>query len=103
MNRRLPTIHTSTEAIRALEVRRNELDITQAELARQCGMNRRTMHAFLAGHTEISLRRFFRLAAALCLTLQSTPELDCEERPTPSIQMLKDRDGAPPVGRQAGD
>jgi transcriptional regulator with XRE-family HTH domain len=82
---------STADVMRSIEARRLELEVTPAELARRSGVSRRTLNACLSGHTDISLRRLLRIAAALCLTLQLAPEPECERFSTAQIQVREDR------------
>lgn len=62
---------TTKEIIAQLIARRRVLKITQDELARRAGVNRRTIVAIEAGTSDVGLRRLLRVLMALdmCMTL----------------------------------
>ncbi|GAA4021114.1 helix-turn-helix transcriptional regulator [Actimicrobium antarcticum] len=69
------------QIIALLIARRRELKITQEELARRAGVNRRTIYAIEAGTSDVGLRRLLRVLMALDLSMSITPGIG---RPTES-------------------
>ncbi|MDY7575469.1 helix-turn-helix transcriptional regulator [Actimicrobium sp. CCI2.3] len=63
---------TTEKIITQLITRRRELKITQDELARRAGVNRRTIVAIEAGTSDVGLRRLLRILTAMDMSVTLT-------------------------------